>query len=213
MQAYSLICRNDSMMNTQFCVFQRFKKDASAASLAWICQTCAARASTRFEWTDELYFIWGYSQKLHPGENLFTVQAESVRDAENVQLGLRDDVFSLQSVVPATVPGKLMLTTDATVPGGMMAVGLGMKAECMCGTAALAVRAGPNSSYLFEQEIEYYLTSVPSRKLRTGDVLDMNTLNAVKIPFSAGRTQITAQLDESNRLSFITAMLRSRPLG
>lgn len=206
---YTLVCQNESPMSTQFCIYQRFPKESSAVSLAWICQNCAPHARTRFQWKNELYFVWGYTQRLSPGENLFTAQYQSVREAESVRLHWPEDAPpSFQALMPS-VSGSLLISTSAAVPNDSVFVGLGMRAERMSDTAALVLRAGPNARYPFEQDVEYHLAYLPSGSLRGGDILDLNALNSSRIKFPSGVSDLVATLDDANRLTFKQSGQRS----
>ena len=208
MSKFSLTCRNNSPMTTQFCLFQRAKAACDeAVSLVWMCQTCAAGAATRFTWSDELYFVWGFAQSLRPGDNLFVAQAKPVEESRHVRLQMRGDVLSFQAAPPEDDPDGLLISTDRTLPAGVTAVGLGMQAERMCGTAALVVPAGPNCRYQFDGAVEYCLAAVPSRKLELGDVPDPTLLRgAAKVSFPYGIRQLIASLNDQNQISFTRPM-------
>lgn len=203
---HTLVCDNQSPADTQFCLYQRVEKTSGTVSLAWICQTCAPGAKTVFRWSEELHFVWGYAQSLKPGENIFTVQTVPVQDGEHVRLiQQQNGNYTFQSAAGSTP----LIQTDGSVPAFEIAVGLGMKAECMCDTAALMVQAGPNGRYPFDTEVEYYLGWNAACSLQCGDVLDLDAIDSQKIKFPVGRTKLNARLDESNKVTVFSSRSRS----
>lgn len=206
---HALVCDNQSAAAVQFCLYQRFQKPSAAVSLAWLCQICSPQAKTVFRWSEELHFVWGYARSLEPGDNVFTVQAAPLQDGEQARLLWQPSgSYAFQSA-PAASP---LIQTDASLPAGLVAVGLGMQAECMCDTAALMVAAGPNGRYAFDTEIEYHLAWSPACKLQNGDVLDINGLSSQRVVFPFGCRQLIAQLDETNRVTLAPPLLRSTRL-
>jgi rhizosphere induced protein len=176
---YVLQMTNQSNAEKFFVCFQNQAHGLPSGSfpLAWCAQAAAVRTNIYFLWTLTYDFVWAQTGQLQPGVILRPGEVTPARLDRNNRITLTRSpagAYAFRDQTDGTA-GTLFITSDGTIPGETVAVGIGMS-----GYATQAVQAQPHvaAPYTPLGTPPYYV-SFGSSPISTGQVLNVAMLSAI----------------------------------
>ncbi len=169
---YTIIFVNNSSNTATATVYQ---EDPTAVPgqypLAWKASLASPSNQVQFTWQVEFDFVWGQTGVLAPGEIFQAAQVLSADLSTSNKVTLVSDgapTFTDQTQGPEA--GKLFIDQASSVPIDEISVGVGM-----AGDGTFVVQAQPNSQFIYEPQISYWIVF---GTFEQGEVLDTSLFGA-----------------------------------
>ena len=164
-------------------------------SLAWFSKYAYPNTKVQVSWDDTAYdFVWAGAGQVTPGIVFSAAQVVPANLTSTNQIKFSYDgpnkTFFFHDQQAGQQQGTLMISQDTTIPMNAVSVGIGMS-----GQPTFAVQAQPNMNVVFTPRTQYW---VAFGTFQQGEVLDVETLNAVQVEFPPNVTSMTATLNADN---------------
>jgi rhizosphere induced protein len=187
---------NNSSQNITFILFQKDPNSNpyETMSTVWFSKRLYPSSRGTFDWSQNYNFVAGQTGQLMPGVQF---NASEMRDTDpnsnnSIVFGNTGRGYGF-TTMQSQPGGRFTISTDPTIPQGQYSVGMGMS-----GFATFVSQARPNMNYMFSPNTEHW---VAFGNYVTGQVLDSNLQNAVRIVFPSGVTVMNVVLNPNNQFT------------
>lgn len=194
---YRLTCKNESMCNGTFCVYQTMPdQNDNIFSLAWFAKQVYPGVTVDFRWYVDYCVSWSETGVLLPGVRYAESQiidADPSSTAKNsFDFSMKNEEYTFQNSSTSKNTGNIEIRCSNNIPNRNASIGIGMN-----GKTAFATQALVNNNFIFIPKVRYWLVF---GRYQSGEVMDVNRLsNAIEIKYSPNEYAITATLGEDNR--------------
>ncbi|ASS49009.1 MAG: hypothetical protein A3D31_05255 [Candidatus Fluviicola riflensis] len=186
---------NNSTQSTTMILFQKVPDQDwfQGLSVVWKSQRLSPGSKAIFDWSRDFCFVAANTGQLKPGlrfntDSILSADPNERNNAATLEANGGNCQFSIGQ---GGQPGKLTIVTSNSIPmQPQFSAGIGMS-----DAATVIGQARPGMNYQFSADVEYW---VAFGNYENGQVLSQNVVNAARISFPNGVTNMKVVLNQDN---------------